>query len=98
MHKILRNLLVFAGVSSGMAWYGDGDFGAAPALGQQAGYSAGDYRQLAGWSQDNIAAAVPALLRSCARLLHQPDGGPLDPAAPNARFGRVGDWRAPCRE
>jgi membrane-bound lytic murein transglycosylase A len=98
MHKILRNLLLFAGVLSGVAWYGGGDFVAAPALGQQAGYSAGDYRQLAGWSLDNIAAAVPALLRSCARLLHQPDGGPLDPVAPSARFGRVGDWRAPCRE
>lgn len=98
MSKILRNILAFAGVSLALAIFSGGDFGWAPARAQQSTYALGDYGQLAGWSQDNIAAAVPAFMRSCARLLHQPDTAPLDSAAPGARFGRVGDWRGLCQQ
>src|SRR6185312_16646110 len=58
----------------------------------------GSYGQLAGWSDDSVAAAVPAFLRSCDRLAKQlPDSTPLDPSARGADFGRLRDWRPLCR-
>ena len=48
---------------------------------------------LAGWSDDDQAAALPALQRSCARLLRQSDERPV---GPDAVAGTVADWRAPC--
>lgn len=56
------------------------------------------YRELTGWAEDRVAAAVPAFLRSCGRLLKQPDSAPLDPAARGGDFGRVGNWRPLCRQ
>ena len=43
----------------------------------------GNYQQLPGWSGDQVAAAVPAFVKSCDRLASQkqPDSAPLDPAA-----------------
>jgi hypothetical protein len=32
------------------------------------------YDQLRGWRDDRLAAALPALLRSCAAVLKKPDG------------------------
>ncbi len=57
---------------------------------------AGPFRQLPGWSADNVAAVLPAFLKSCARLASQPAGTPLDPAATEGKFGRVGDWQGLC--
>jgi membrane-bound lytic murein transglycosylase A len=55
------------------------------------------YRQLPGWSNDAVAAAIPAYVKSCARLAaHQPDSAPIDPGASAADFGRLGDWRPLC--
>jgi membrane-bound lytic murein transglycosylase A len=54
------------------------------------------YAQLAGWSSDRLAPALSAFVKSCARLPQSPDGAPLDPAARQADFGGVGDWRAVC--
>ncbi len=54
------------------------------------------YDQLIGWRDDGIAAALPALLRSCAAFLAKPDGAPLDAVTKSADFGPVGEWRAPC--
>jgi len=49
---------------------------------------------LPGWSDDDVSAALPALLRSCGRLTAQPDERPL---GPDALAGTVADWRAPCK-
>ncbi len=54
------------------------------------------YEQLIGWRDDGIAAAMPALLRSCAAVLAKPDDAPLDAVTKSADFGHVDEWRAPC--
>jgi membrane-bound lytic murein transglycosylase A len=54
------------------------------------------YGQLPGWQDDGTAAAMPALLRSCAAILAKPDAGPLDAATKSADFGHVDEWRAAC--
>jgi membrane-bound lytic murein transglycosylase A len=50
---------------------------------------------LPGWNQDNVAAAIPALVKSCARRLAQP---PTAKVGPDGIGGTVADWRAPCAE
>ncbi len=56
----------------------------------------GRYDQLAGWRDDRVAAALPALLRSCAAFLARADDAPLDAKTKSSDFGAVGEWRAPC--
>ncbi|MEK7246099.1 MAG: MltA domain-containing protein, partial [Pseudomonadota bacterium] len=51
------------------------------------------YTDLAGWADDDVGAAVPALLKSCARIGKLPPDAALDP---EGVMGRAGDWRAPC--
>jgi membrane-bound lytic murein transglycosylase A len=51
------------------------------------------FSQLPGWQTDSVAEALPALRRSCARLLGQPSRRPL---GPNGLAGMVRDWRHPC--
>jgi len=53
------------------------------------------YQELPGWSGDDVAAVVPAFVKSCDRLAPQPDSAPLDPAA-DSQFGRLKDWRPLC--
>jgi membrane-bound lytic murein transglycosylase A len=53
---------------------------------------------LAGWSDDRVAAAVPAFLKSCARYADEPDAASLDPWASAADFGRIADWRQVCAQ
>ena len=48
---------------------------------------------LPGWSDDDVFEALPALLRSCDRLLAQPVDRPLKPAELG---GTPGDWRPVC--
>ncbi len=56
-----------------------------------------DFAALPGWAEDEVAAALPALTRSCARLLRQPDDRPVGPpVASGGLAGTVADWRAPC--
>jgi peptidoglycan lytic transglycosylase A len=98
MPGIWRNLLAVSGVALVLAACGGPDHGPGPVRAWQTNDAAGGYRQLVGWSQDHVAAAVPAFLRSCARLSRRPDSAPLDPAARGAGFGRVGDWRELCHE
>jgi membrane-bound lytic murein transglycosylase A len=58
----------------------------------------GSYRQLAGWTDDSVAQAVPAFVKSCDRILkQQSDGAPLDPTAKDANFGHIRDWRPLCK-
>jgi membrane-bound lytic murein transglycosylase A len=59
----------------------------------------GSYGQLAGWSGDNVAQALPAFDKSCDRIAKQPsDNAPLDPSATAANFGKMRDWRPLCRQ
>ncbi|MEO3427830.1 MltA domain-containing protein [Pelagibius sp. CAU 1746] len=51
------------------------------------------FAALPGWEADEVAAALPALTRSCGRLLAQPDGRAV---GPDALAGTVADWRGPC--
>lgn len=64
------------------------------------------FRDLPGWSADDHAAALPALLRTCARFARQPDttrlpptpGAPGDATAGDVPGvgGTLADWRAAC--
>ena len=54
------------------------------------------FSQLQGWADDRLAAAIPAFLKSCARLLTLPDAAPLDASPRVADYGRVGVWRGLC--
>jgi membrane-bound lytic murein transglycosylase A len=58
--------------------------------------AAARFDQLDGWREDRVAAALPALLRSCKAILAKADGGPLDAKTKDTEFGPVGEWRAPC--
>lgn len=51
------------------------------------------FTDLPGWSLDRMADALPALLKSCDRLVKQPPDRLL---GPDGLMGRVGDWMAPC--
>ncbi len=52
-----------------------------------------DYDQLPGWREDKVAEALPALMRSCDRLLRGPDDRQV---GRQAIGGTIADWRAPC--
>jgi membrane-bound lytic murein transglycosylase A len=51
------------------------------------------FDDLPGWSQDDLSQALPALLRSCRRLLSRPAGEALNIAD---TAGTAGDWKAAC--
>jgi peptidoglycan lytic transglycosylase A len=51
------------------------------------------FTALPGWNRDTVSAALPALLKSCARRLAQPATAKV---GPGGIAGRVADWRAPC--
>lgn len=53
------------------------------------------YSSLPGWEDDDHAAALPALRRSCEAILKQPVERP---AGPRPEFGSIGDWQPVCRE
>lgn len=54
---------------------------------------AAEFEELDGWHSDQLADALPALRRSCQRLLTQPADRLL---GPDGMAGTVGDWREPC--
>lgn len=54
------------------------------------------FDQLDGWADDRVAAAIPALLRSCKAVLAKSDASPLDAKTQGAKFGPISEWRAPC--
>ena len=56
------------------------------------------YDRLAGWAEDNIAAAVPAFLRSCAAFRRATDEAALAPRVKDMDFGSVREWRMPCAD
>lgn len=53
-----------------------------------------EYAVLEGWAEDDHAAALPALRRSCARLERRPADRPM---GQDARAGTVADWLPACR-
>lgn len=52
------------------------------------------YSDLPGWREDDTAAALPALRRSCERFQRLPDDREI---GPDGLAGTAADWRAPCR-
>jgi membrane-bound lytic murein transglycosylase A len=53
---------------------------------------------LAGWADDNVAAALPAFVKSCTRFLTEPGSALFGPAEAGVDYGQIGDWRVACRE
>ena len=51
------------------------------------------FADLPGWRDDDLAEALPALRRSCARLLRGADDLAV---GPDGLAGQVADWRSPC--
>lgn len=51
------------------------------------------FQDLNGWGTDDLVQALPAMKRSCERLMRQADDVVV---GPNAFAGRVGDWREVC--
>lgn len=51
---------------------------------------------LAGWNEDRVAAALPALLRSCRKLLAKSDDATVAAKSKSMDFGTVADWRPAC--
>src|SRR6266850_4660230 len=58
--------------------------------------TAASFDRLQGWAEERLSAAVPAFLKSCARVLALPDTAAIDPIPKVADFGRIGDWRELC--
>lgn len=57
--------------------------------------AAAQFADLAGWGADHVAAAVPALVRSCAAIANL---APDAPIGPDGIAGRAADWRGPCND
>jgi membrane-bound lytic murein transglycosylase A len=53
-----------------------------------------EFSKLSGWDSDDQSQALPALLRSCARLEKQPADRPV---GPDGMAGTVADWLGPCQ-
>jgi len=53
------------------------------------------FADLDGWRADPVSAALPAFLKSCARLGRLADAAPV---GPRGLAGRAADWRGPCAE
>ncbi|MDF1791980.1 MAG: MltA domain-containing protein [Thalassobaculaceae bacterium] len=51
------------------------------------------FADLPGWSDDDVAAALPAMRRSCSRMLRGDDARMI---GPDSRFGTVAEWRPVC--
>lgn len=54
------------------------------------------FDQLDGWSNDDVAAAVPAFLKSCAAITARRDDESFDPRVKAGDFGTVAEWRGLC--
>ena len=58
-----------------------------------------NFGDLPGWRDDAIEEALPAFLRSCARITPLPDSFPVsDKGSQEAFAGTVADWRPACAE
>jgi membrane-bound lytic murein transglycosylase A len=57
--------------------------------------AAARFAELTGWGEDDLAAALPAFLRSCAIFAKLGEAAPI---GPDFIAGTAADWRAPCAE
>ncbi len=67
----------------------------APVGPERAVFEPARFADLAGWRDDDVAAALPDLQRSCAVLGRIPDAQAI---GPNGIGGTGADWRAPCAD
>ena len=51
------------------------------------------FRQLPGWDQDDLSAAMGAFQRACAPILKRANDAPI---GPNAAYGRALAWQEVC--
>lgn len=51
---------------------------------------------MSGWSEDPVAAALPALLRSCKKVLARSDDAAVAARGKSLDFGTVAEWRPVC--
>lgn len=56
------------------------------------------FDRLAGWEQDDVAAALAVFVKSCARFSRAPAASPFGPIEEGVDYGRVADWRRPCAD
>lgn len=56
------------------------------------------FDRLDGWGEDNVAAALPALRKSCGAITARGDETPFDPVTKSGDFGAVADWRPLCTQ
>jgi membrane-bound lytic murein transglycosylase A len=56
------------------------------------------FDRLAGWADDNVAAALPAFVKSCTRFLTESNSALFGSIDAGVDFGQIGDWRAVCRD
>lgn len=54
------------------------------------------FEDVPGWNEDALSEALPALLRTCARLQRAPEDGAIAARKSAAIAGTVAEWRAPC--
>lgn len=59
------------------------------------------FQTIPGWREDALSEVIPALTRSCARLIGQPDTRNIGPSGPGGGpggglAGTVADWRPAC--
>jgi membrane-bound lytic murein transglycosylase A len=54
------------------------------------------FDQLAGWTEDAAAAAIPAFLKSCAAVVSRSEGAALDGRTKSGDFGSAAEWRPLC--
>jgi membrane-bound lytic murein transglycosylase A len=54
------------------------------------------YVDLIGWPEDNVAAAIPAFLKSCGALASRAETAPLDARTKSVDFGTAAEWRPLC--
>jgi membrane-bound lytic murein transglycosylase A len=56
------------------------------------------FARLDGWDDDNVAAVLPAFLKSCAVITARGGADPVDTVTRSSDFGTVGDWQPLCAQ
>jgi membrane-bound lytic murein transglycosylase A len=91
-----RILLVIIGLALTLAAAGVVAYLERPKSGPRLTLAPAKYEQLAGWSEDAVAAAIPAFLKSCAAVTSRADGALLDGRTKSFDFGSAAEWRPLC--
>lgn len=56
------------------------------------------FARLPGWADDDVAAALPAFLKSCSHFVREPAAAPFGAVGSGVDYGRVADWLTVCRQ